>query len=60
MKLYIVEYQELDLDGKPIWNDGVWGWLDIAASKEEAKELIEKDKEEVLYREYRIIEKEAE
>ena len=60
MKLYIVEYQELDLDGKPIWTDGIWGWIGIAASKEEAQELIEKDKEEILYREYRIIEKEAE
>ena len=60
MKLYIVEYQELDFDGKPVWNDGVWGWLGIAESKEEAKELIEKDKEEVLDREYRIIVKEAE
>lgn len=58
MKLYIVEYQELDLDGKPVWNDDVWGWLAIAENKEEAKELIEKDKEETLYREYRIIEKE--
>lgn len=59
MKLYIVEYQELDLDGKPIWNDGIWGWLGITESKEEAKELIKKDKKEVLYREYRIIEKEV-
>ena len=60
MKLYIVEYQELDLDGKPAWDDGVWGWLGIAESREEAKEMIEKDKEETLYKEYRIIEKEAE
>lgn len=60
MKLYIVEYQELDFDEKPVWDDGVWGWLGIAESREEAKEMIEKDKEETLYREYRIIEKEAE
>lgn len=59
MKLYIVEYQECDSDGKSLWGKDEWGWMGYAVSKEEAEKIIE-EQEEYTYVIFRIIEKEIE